>query len=270
MFGDRLDDTELARHKTRIVEALAKRAPDRRGAVLLDAEMGAEAALTASRQGVVSAVAIEESGPRPFGLIDEADPASPAKKLEADFAKLLVRLNPEDDAYDYRAEIERIAMVDERIRQAGLEHLLEILVPPSAAQLEALGGDADRFDREIRGPLTVRIINDCAAAGIAPKLWKLEGLDDAEQAAAVGAAMLAARSDSGGLVLGRHAPDEQVDRWLTVGAETDGFIGFAIGRGIWEPGLSAFTRDELDLDQVADHTMERFQRFIDVWNRAAA
>lgn len=268
MFGDRLDDEALAGHKTRIVEAMADRQPGSGTAVLLDAEFGAEAALKAADQGITCAVAIEESGPRPFALIDEDDPAAPAKKLKADYAKLLVRLNPDDNDYDYRAEIERIAHIDSSIREAGLEHLLEILVPPSAAQLEACGGDQGRFDRELRGSLTTRIINDCAAAGIAPKLWKLEGFDDPEQAGEVGRAMLAARADSGGLVLGRHAPDDEVDRWLEVGAATEGWVGFAIGRGIWEPGLSAFTRGEMELDQVAEHTISRFDRFIEVWKNA--
>ena len=40
--------------------------------------------------------------------------------------------------------------------------------------------------------------------------------------------------DSSCIVLGRNAPERQVDHWLDVAAPLPGYVGFAIGRSIWE------------------------------------
>ena len=57
---------------------------------------------------------------------------------------------------------------------------------------------------------------------------------------------MAAQAKAGGrvadlIVLGRDAPAERLDHWLEVASQVDAFVGFAIGRSIWED-CSAGTR----------------------------
>ena len=49
------------------------------------------------------------------------------------------------------------------------------------------------------------------------------------------------------IVLGRDAPQEVLDHWLAVAAPVPGFVGFAIGRSIWEDAL---TRHRVDADDA--------------------
>jgi len=47
-------------------------------------------------------------------------------------------------------------------------------------------------------------------------------------------------------VLGRDAPREMLDHWLAVAAPVAGFVGFAVGRSIWEDPLAGYLQDGQD------------------------
>ena len=73
---------------------------------------------------------------------------------------------------------------------------------------------------------------------VEPTIWKIEGLETTEAAEQVVAtAQQGARDEVRCIVLGRDAPSERLDHWLSIAAPVDGFIGFAIGRSIWEQPL---------------------------------
>ena len=84
--------------------------------------------------------------------------------------------------------------------------LLELIVPPSPAQLDAVDGDATRYETELRPALMRRAIAELQDAGIEADVWKIEGIDRrddcemvAEQARAGG------RDRVGCVVLGQGA-----------------------------------------------------------------
>ena len=84
--------------------------------------------------------------------------------------------------------------------------LFELLVPAEDAQLEAAGGDSDRYDAEQRPELMRRAIAEIQDAGIVVDVWKIEGVDERSDCE-----MLVAQARSGGrdgvtcVVLGRGA-----------------------------------------------------------------
>ena len=84
------------------------------------------------------------------------------------------------------------------------------------------------------------------ARGIAPSLWKLEGVDAEGDAAAI---VAQARAGAGGAEVGclvlAGADDERLERWLSVAATTPGYIGFGIGRSIWRDPIRAHLAGEL-------------------------
>jgi 5-dehydro-2-deoxygluconokinase len=108
-------------------------------------------------------------------------------------------------------------------------------VPATDEQLATLGGDTDRYDAELRPELMRRAIEDIQNAWIEVDVWKIEGVDESQDAA-----MLARQTRSGegreGVAL-RAARARRVDREGRAvargAAPVDGFIGFAIGRSIW-------------------------------------
>jgi myo-inositol catabolism protein IolC len=77
------------------------------------------------------------------------------------------------------------------------------------------------------------VIADNQAAGIEPRLWKLEGFETIAAARHVADQARAAGRTVDLIVLGRDAPAQRLDHWLSVAAQVDAFVGFAIGRSIW-------------------------------------
>ena len=83
-----------------------------------------------------------------------------------------------------------------------------------------------------------------------PNVWKLEGVDDPEAARNVVAQARAGGRDRVGIiVLGRGEDETRVRHWLSIGAQVDGVIGFAVGRTVfWQPLLGykdgSISRDE--------------------------
>ena len=115
--------------------------------------------------------------------------------------------------------------------------MFELLVPAEKAQLEKVGGDKKRYDKELRPELMVQAIHQLQDAGVEADVWKIEGIDSKEDAAkVVEAAHRGGRDHVGSIILGRGEDDKKVREWLTIAAAVPGFIGFAVGRTtFWEP-----------------------------------
>ena len=116
--------------------------------------------------------------------------------------------------------------------------MIELLVPPTREQLVA-HDDQALYDETARPALTAQVIASLTAAGVHPGIWKLEGYETTAGAQLV----LDAVRDSGApasscIVLGRNAPQRQVDHWLIVAAPLPGYVGFAIGRSIWDQPIA--------------------------------
>ena len=165
-----------------------------------------------------------------------------------DFAKVLVRYNPEGDAEMNERQLGRLKELADWLHANDRKFLFELLVPAEHAQLESVGGDTDRYDAELRPKLMQQAIKDIQDFGIEVDIWKIEGVDAREDAE-----MLAQQTRTGegreGVVcvlLGRGASDDKVDHWLRQAAPVEGFVGFAIGRSIWWDALKGFLDGDLD------------------------
>ena len=126
-------------------------------------------------------------------------------------------------------------------------------MPATDEQLAQVGGDTDRYDAELRPELMRRAIEEIQDYGIEVDIWKIEGVDERDDAE-----MLAEQTRSGegreGVVcvlLGRGASTEKVEHWLRQAAPVEGFIGFAIGRSIWWDALKGFLAEDLAREDAA-------------------
>jgi myo-inositol catabolism protein IolC len=146
--------------------------------------------------------------------------------------------------------------------------LLELLVPPTDVQLAACGGDPARFDAELRPELVVAAMAAMQADGVAPDLWKIEGLETADAARSVAAQALAGGHPAPCVVLGRGADDAKVDHWLEQAAPVDGFVGFAIGRSIWWNPLKEYVDGKIERSVGAQQIADNYLRFVKVYERA--
>ena len=162
---------------------------------------------------------------------------------------MLVRYNPDDpDAEMNERQLGRLKELADWLHAHDRKFLFELLVPATDEQLASVDGDTDRYDAELRPELMRRAIEGCQDFGIEVDIWKIEGVDERDDAV-----MLAEQARSGEgragvtcVLLGRGASTEKVEQWLQAASTVDGFIGFAIGRSIWWDALKGFLADELD------------------------
>jgi myo-inositol catabolism protein IolC len=237
--------------------------------VLVDEQFGSTVPEEAHASGLKLAMPAERSGQNMFDFQYGDDFGEHILNFDPDFTKVLVRYNPDGDAEENRVQLGKLRTLSDWLKQHDRKFLFELLVPAEDAQLESVGGDADRYDSELRPELMRRAIAEIQDAGIEVDIWKIEGVDERSDCE-----MLVEQSRSGGrdgvvcVVLGRGANDDKVDEWLQAAAPVDGFVGFAIGRSIWWDPLKAYIDGKIERSAGAAKIAENFLRFVQVYERA--
>jgi myo-inositol catabolism protein IolC len=179
---------------------------------------------------------------------------------------VLVRYNPEGDRELNRRQAERLLELSEWLRANDRKLLFELLVPPTAAQLEHLSGNRARFDAVLRPSLVAWTIRDLQVAGVEPDIWKIEGFERREDCL-----LAAERARSGGrdhvtcIVLGRGANAQKVAHWLRQAAGVPGFTGFAAGRTLWWNELVEYVRGDIGRDVAASRIARNYSRMIEAY-----
>ncbi len=225
-------------------------------------------AVQSSADPMVLAVPVEASGHEWFTLEWGAQWLEHVESVKPDYAKVLVRDNPGFDAAQRDAQLTSLAQVGAGLRTVGVPLLYELLVPATDAQLAQAGHDAGVYDRDLRPGLVAQVIADNQARGVEPALWKVEGLETVEAARQVALQAKAGGRAADLIVLGRDAPAERLGHWLEVASQVDAFVGFAIGRSIWEDVLSryeAFGATEVAADNARREIADRYLGFVAHW-----
>jgi myo-inositol catabolism protein IolC len=232
-------------------------------AVLVDELYGEQVAHQAKAAGITLAMPIEKSGQDWFtlqyGRLGEGTWMEHVEAFDPRYVKILVRDNPTFDVRARRSQMDDLAVVSQVLTDAGRDLLLELLVPPTPAQSSAT------YDEDLRPELTVRVIGEMQAAGVEPAIWKIEGLNTTADAARVLAtARQGGRNNVQCIVLGRDAPPEDLDHWLRAAAPA-GFLGFAIGRSIWQEPLEAFLAGDIGEQEVVAEVANNYVHYVGVY-----
>ena len=206
--------------------------------VLVDEQYGASVATRARAAGIDLVMPIERSGQKlftlEFGDFDDGEWLRHVEAFDPDQVKVLVRDNPSSAATDRQLQFDRLATISAALRESERTFLIELLVPATPEQLTSIDDDAMKYDRDVRPALTVRVIHDLQDAGVAPQIWKIEGLETTEAAGQiVAAATREGRDGVSCIVLGRDAPRQRLDHWLDVAADVSGLIPIGgVGVGV--------------------------------------
>jgi myo-inositol catabolism protein IolC len=242
-----------------------------RAGVLVDEEYGQEVIESAGHGAapVVLAVPVEASGHDWFTLewgeqwLDHVD------RIKPDYAKVLVRDNPAFRPEDRDHQLASLSQVCAGLRTIGIPLIYELLVPATDEQLSQVGGETAVYDRDIRPGLVAKVIADNQAHGVEPALWKVEGLETVAAAQYVARQARAGGRPADLIVLGRDAPVDRLNHWLEVASQVPEFVGFAIGRSIWEDVVRKYeARDEYDLTaapQARNEIAARYLSFVAQW-----
>ena len=237
--------------------------------VLVDEQFGGSVPEEARAQGLKLAMPAERSGQNMFDFQYGEDFGKHIETFDPDFVKVLVRYNPDGDAQENSEQVGKLKQLSDWLHAHKRKFLFELLVPAEDAQLQAVDGDIDRYDADLRPELMRRTIAALQDAKLEVDIWKIEGVD-----ARSDCEMLVAQARSGGrdgvkcVVLGRGADDAKVDQWLQAAAPVDGYIGFAIGRSIWWEPLKAYVDGKIDRAAGARKIAENYLRFVAVYERA--
>ncbi len=233
--------------------------------VLVDERFGARVARLARAGGVDLAMPVERSGQTLLVLEYGDDWLEHVADFDPDQVKVLVRDNPDDNPAGRAAQFASLAVVSLALEQAARSFIIELLVPATPEQLASVGGDPLRYDTELRPGLTVTVMADFQDHAIEPTIWKIEGLETADAATeVVRQAQSGGRDEVRCIVLGRDAPATRLDHWLSIAAATPGFIGFAIGRSIWEQPLRDHLAGGTENDLIAA-VAANYRHFADVY-----
>jgi 5-dehydro-2-deoxygluconokinase len=237
--------------------------------VLVDEQFGGTVPEEAHARGLKLAMPAERSGQNMFDFQYGEEFGAHIERFDPDFTKVLVRYNPDGDAGENRDQLTKLKRLADWLGAHDRKFLFELLVPAEDAQLQAVDGDSERYDAELRPALMRRAIAEIQDAGIEVDIWKIEGVDERTDCE-----MLVAQARANGrenvvcVVLGRGADDAKVDHWLTQAAPVDGFVGFAIGRSIWWDPLKAYVDGKIDRAAGASKIAENYLRFVSVYERA--
>ena len=251
--------------------AIADGAPRDCCGLLVDEEFGAAIARSARSAGSTLAMPVERSGQDEFDFEFGEHFGEHVEAFDPDFAKVLVRYNPEGDAELNRRQAGRLARLSGWLRANDRKFLFELLVPATADQRDRVGGDQAAYDRSLRPDLVVRTIAELQDAGVEPDIWKIEGLEAREDCErAVAQARLGGRDQVTCVVLGRGANLDRVAHWLREAAPVAGYVGFAIGRTIWLDALSEHVAGRLERDAAVEQISANYRQMVGVYATAAA
>jgi 5-dehydro-2-deoxygluconokinase len=265
---------EIARTKQVIYDgfkaAVAGGVPKDCAGILVDEQFGAAILDDARGGGFITAAPAEKSGQDEFDFEYGEDFAAHIERFKPTFCKVLVRYNPEGERALNQRQAGRLKRLSDVLHGSPRKFMFELLVPAEPAQLAKLGGDKKAYDRDVRPGLMVRAIQDLQDAGVEPDLWKIEGLDRAQDAASVvAAARRGGRAEVGCIVLGRGEDEKKVEDWLRTAAGVPGFVGFAVGRTtFWDP-LMAWRGGRTSREEAAAEIARRYRRWADIFQKAA-
>jgi myo-inositol catabolism protein IolC len=237
--------------------------------ILVDERYGTHVAAHALNDGPLLAMPVEKNGQDEFDFEYGKDFGTHIETFDPAFIKVRVRYNPEGDHEMNARQTERLARLTDWLQQHGRRFLFELRVPPTRAQLAAVGGDWNRYDHEMRPSLLVRAMSELQAGGVEPDVWKLEGLERPADCARVARqARMGGREHVSCIVLDPHSGWERLERCLRVAGSTPGFIGFAMGETIWRNPLQALHEGRLTAAEAVQRISENYQRALITWDKA--
>ena len=235
-------------------------------AILVDETFGLEVQQKAKEMNIKFAAPVEKSGQKVFDFEYGDQFGEKINEVGADFVKILVRWNPDDEEEIRETQGNRIKELSDWLTENDKKFLLEFLVPATEEQLASVENDQARYDSEIRPKLAVKVVEEMRERGADPDIWKIEGLDTSEDCEKVAHAIRTGdREEVIAVVLGRGASDEKVNEWLRAGSSVEGYKGFAIGRSIFWDALKGFHEGEKSREEAVEEIAQSYLGFLSVY-----
>ncbi|HEX5321433.1 MAG TPA: DUF2090 domain-containing protein [Stellaceae bacterium] len=249
--------------------ALTRGVPREAAGILVDEQFGADILRDARAQGLITACPAEKSGQDEFDFEYGAQYKDHLAAFKPTFIKALVRYNPEGDEAMNRRQAARLKELADYGHANGQYFMFELLVPMTAEQHDRLEGDQHLYDLHLRPSLMISAIKELQGYGVEPDVWKIEGLDRRDDAAAVAAACRHdGRDKVGCILLGRGSNEAGIVHWLGEAAPLPAYIGFAVGRTSFWTALADLRDKKISRDAAVDRIATNYQKWVKIFEDA--
>ena len=243
--------------------ALTKDVPREAAGILVDEQYGAAILRDARANGLITCAPAEKSGQEEFQFEYGDRYAEHIANFKPTFVKVLVRYNPESDEAMNRRQAARLRELADYVHKSGQHFMFELLVPMTHEQSDRLEGDQHLYDHDLRPSLMIAAIKELQNAGVEPDVWKIEGLDQRDDCAAVvTAAQRGGRNKVGCIILGRGSNEAGIIAWLRAAAPVPGFIGFAVGRTSFWDALVALRDNKTTRENAVETIANRYVEWV--------
>jgi myo-inositol catabolism protein IolC len=246
-------------------QALEKTVPQEIAGLLVDEEYGTDVLREAKKSGFTFAMPVEKSGQAEFDFEYGEDYAKHIEEFDPTFVKVLVRYNPAGDAMVNKRQLERLKTLSDYLQLTGKPFLFELIVPATPQQLAESGGAKETYDLKLRPKLMVESMQEIQAAGVEPSVWKVEGVENPNDAKTIVNQAQSGGRQVGIITLGRGESKEQVQKWLAVGAKIPGIIGFAVGRTIFMQPLCEYKAGTISQNEAVENIALNYADLVTLW-----
>lgn len=212
-------------------------------AILVDEEYGDEILKDAVGKGFTTILTTEKSGQEIFDFEYGGKFAEHIEKYKPAFVKALIRYKPNMDWTNLK-------FLSDYCHTHGYKFLLEMLMGLNVLNAQTV----------------IPAINKLQIFGIQPDVWKLEGMETREDYQnVVSKIQEAQRTNVGLVILGRAENKEKVEKWLKIGKDVKGVIGFAVGRTVfWQP-LMDLKNGKISTEQAIENISNNFLHFYNIF-----
>jgi myo-inositol catabolism protein IolC len=236
--------------------AVLKGVPKENAGILVDEEFGAEILRDAKSKGYITACSVEKSGQAELEFEYGSNFGEHILKTRPDYVKVLVRYNAGGEVEMNDRQSAHINTLSSFCAQNNFKLMIELLIPMTPAQT----------DLEIKAKLMVSAIKELQEKGASPSIWKVEGVLSTGDCVRIAAQARSGTRDHVRLiVLGGGKDKKLIEQMLTSAAKVPGYIGFAIGRTIWEEPLQKVKANLLLPEEASAEIAENFKSFCDLW-----
>jgi myo-inositol catabolism protein IolC len=247
-------------------EAIKKGVPKNKAGILVDEQFGIQILNDAKALGFWTACSTEKSGVAEFDFEYGLNFKEHIFRIRPDFVKVLVRFNPEGDKDLNKRQSERLKKLSDFCIDNHFRLMFELLVPATDKQTSQVGDDLSKYDLELRPKLMIGAIRALQEKGIEPAIWKVEGVSCSDDCFnIVKQAQINSRNHVGVIVLGRGENLATIKKWLTIASRIHGFIGFAVGRTVWEDVLKLHKNNQISSAEASELIALNFKSFCDLW-----
>ncbi len=235
-------------------------------AILVDETFGLEIIKAARKKKITFCLPMEKSGQKEFKFEHGRDFAKAIENIKPPIVKALVRYNPANRQTNLR-QLKRLYKLSIYCQQHNYKFMLELLVPPSAANLRRVRGKKENYDLKIRPTLTLKAIQEFHQANVEPDIWKIEAMEkQADWPPIIESIRDNGRDEVAIIMLGRGESFAKVKQWMNL-APRHLLNGFAVGRTVFMRPLLNLQQENISRKWAIKQIAKNYLELIRYWQR---